>query len=373
MSAALPPSEVDVLIIGGGLSGLSAALKVKDEAGSTPLSYLVLEGNARLGGRTLTRGQDRDFGAAYVGASQHHVQHLIRRFQLPMRRVFLPGTHQWLFENSKGVIQRLPGNDPTALPGGMNALIKLFELDTLALELRDHLHAPAQSRLAAYDALSVADWIAEQRAAWDAAGGRDDVGMSPATEDAFVSSVRSTFSLQPHELSFFFLLYYAATAGGYSALVAVAGSEGAEDLRFAGGTQALVSALQAEVGAEHIRNETSVTQLTYDADGVTATTSAGSVRAKRVIIAMSPAHSAKITLVAATPGLHADERTQREALCSAMATCMGRTIKGFVHFKQPVWRAAELMGYSVSVATPSSSTRWHGRSTTFGMRRTTPA
>jgi monoamine oxidase len=351
-------TSVDVLIIGGGLSGLSAALKLKDEndaraPGQPPVTYLILEGSERLGGRTLTRGADRDFGAAYVGASQHHIQHLIRRFQLPMRRVFLPGSHQWLFESSQGVLQRLPGNDPTALPGGQNALLKLLELDTLALELRDHLHDPAQSRLAGYDAMSVAHWVSEQRAAWERGGRRDDIGMSPETEDAFVASVRSTFSVQPAELSFFFLLYYAATAGGYSALVAVAGSEGAEDLRFALGTGSLVSALAAAVGEHNIQLVSRVSELAYEAHGVTATSNAGIVKAKRAVIAMSPAHAAQLAIVP-THGdpAHAADRDRRHALCQAMATCMGRTIKGFVHFKRPFWREAGLMGYSVSVAQP---------------------
>jgi len=56
----------DVVVIGGGISGLSAAWKLH-QAG---VKVLVLEARDRVGGRTLTEhwnGVQNDSGGAYVG------------------------------------------------------------------------------------------------------------------------------------------------------------------------------------------------------------------------------------------------------------------------------------------------------------------
>lgn len=64
----------DVIVIGGGLSGLSAAKWLKD---SRVPDVLVLEARARVGGRTLTKNSTEtgwvDLGGSYVGPTQNHI------------------------------------------------------------------------------------------------------------------------------------------------------------------------------------------------------------------------------------------------------------------------------------------------------------
>src|SRR5882672_6662098 len=83
---------VDVVIIGGGLAGLSAGLCLADANLSRmvnpdpgePTSFVVLERESRLGGRTFTGpdNQDLDFGGGYIGAAQNYIQYLLRRFDI---------------------------------------------------------------------------------------------------------------------------------------------------------------------------------------------------------------------------------------------------------------------------------------------------
>ncbi|HEY2406671.1 MAG TPA: FAD-dependent oxidoreductase [Polyangiaceae bacterium] len=348
-------NKVDVVIIGGGLAGLSAALKLKDENDlrqlrqKPPISYVVLEADDRLGGRTWSKEPDKDYGGGYVGATQNYIQNLIRRYGIPIIEEYLPQDGRWLFEDSQGNLSCYAGNNPYDLPGGANAVQCLGLLDAMTLEMRAHLDDPSKSRLKTEDERTVQAWIEEQQALFAATQGA--AGMSPLTTEAFTASVRSAFSLEPRELSPFFLLYYAATAGGYSALVDVAGGDGAaEATRFANGTKDLVDAIAADVGADNIQLEVQVKSVASNADGALVSTDSGQWQAKNVIVAMAPPASARIEFSRSPK--HDAQWKMRDALSSAMDKALGRTIKGFVRFKRPFWRLQDpiLMGYVLSMA-----------------------
>ena len=76
--------KVDVLFLGGGLSGLAAAYQLSKKVPS--LTFLVAEANDRVGGRTLTmhvkgpQGQNDafDLGAAWVCRRQTEIMNLIK-------------------------------------------------------------------------------------------------------------------------------------------------------------------------------------------------------------------------------------------------------------------------------------------------------
>jgi monoamine oxidase len=342
--------SVDVVIVGGGLAGLSAALRLKD----AEKSVVLLESEARFGGRTLMRiqngeGYDCEFGGGYVGTAQNYIQYLLRRFRIQTFRQHLRKDFSWLFQYSDPErIDYLPGDDPLDVPGKVNGLHILGLVDTLALDLRTALPEPWKHPLAELDALTVEQWIEQQRSIHDNAGQRDDRGMSRDTEDAFRSAVRCAFSLEPRDLSFFFLLYYSACAGSFAALVDVAGGEGAaEGTRLRFGTLNLVNALRAELTADVIRSNARVEKIEHRPDHAIVCTNDGEWRAQRVIIAMSPPAS---TRIAYDPPLdQCSGGANRLALCAAMDNeCLGRTIKGFVRFADAAWRKKRLMGFLLS-------------------------
>jgi monoamine oxidase len=357
--------KTDVVIIGGGISGLSAALRIKDTNTATGagITCVVLEGSDRFGGRTWTRdGVDMDFGGGYIGGTQTQIQFLQRRFQLPTITTFLPFEHEfkWLYQSNQNAITRFPGDNPFAFPGGENALALLLRLDGMCIEVRNSLQDPSKSALSYLDQIDVQAWIDGERKQWDdeQKKPKPDItqGMSPATAEVFVTSVRSAFSLEPREISFFFLLYYAATAGGYSSLVDVAGGTGAaEGTRFTFGTKSLVDAILTELALDAaniaFRTQARVTNIAYRDDGATVTLSDKTVyEAKHVIVAMSPPASNKLTYSPAFDKSGNADAQRRFDLCTQMAKCMGRTIKGFVRFERPFWRERNLMGFLLSAA-----------------------
>ncbi|MEO7036660.1 MAG: NAD(P)/FAD-dependent oxidoreductase [Polyangiaceae bacterium] len=373
------PIDADVIIIGAGFAGLAAALRIKDTNQGLPaekqLTYVVLEADAqRLGGRAWTRdGVDMDFGGGYIGATQTQIQYLVRRYQVQTIETFLPQDRnfKWLYQNGKNEFTRFPGDNPLAFPGGLNALSLLLKLDGFAIEVRDHLADPTLSALAYLDTKTVADWINEQRAEWDAHPVPVDpsdpnigVGISADTAEVFVTSVRSAFSLEPSEVSMFFLLYYAATAGGYSSLVDVSGGTGAaEATRFALGTQSLVEAIRQDIDPNNktVLRGARATKIAYDASGVVVTcdvtgadgnVTQRSLRGRRAIVAMAPPVS--INRLSYDPPLEKGDgaSVMRYELCQAMGKALGRTIKGFVRFERPFWRERGLMGFLLSAGLP---------------------
>lgn len=347
--------NVDVVIVGGGLAGLSAALRLKDEK----KSLVLLESEKRFGGRTLMRvdeageGYDCEFGGGYVGTSQNYIQYLLRRFQIQTFRQHLRKDFKWLFEYSDPArsIERFPGDDPLNLPGQRDGQFILGTVDTLALDLRTYLPEPWKHPLAdQLDAMRVEDWIVLMRAEYAKTG----VGMSQDVEDAFRSAVRCAFSLEPSDLSFFFLLYYSACAGSFAALVDVAGGEGAaEGTRLRFGTQNLINALYSEFTEDEIQRDARVDRIEHGDQGAVVHTKSGDWRAKHVIVAMAPPASARIVYEPVLAQCAGGEA--RVALCKAMDRCQGQTIKGFVRFKRAPWREKKLMGFLLSAGPHETS------------------
>lgn len=117
--------QVDILIVGGGLSGLTAAWQLH-QAGA---DVLLLEARNRLGGRVLTVGQESgancDMGPSWFWPGQPIIASLLNHFQIPFYDQYGEGTT--LFEQPDG--QKIPAlpSSPMAgahrIDGGIGRLI----------------------------------------------------------------------------------------------------------------------------------------------------------------------------------------------------------------------------------------------------------
>lgn len=376
------PTEgsVDVVIIGGGLSGLAAAdtLGSNNEVvagipGASPLTYVVLEATGRLGGRCYTDPPSRsghathlDLGGGFIGGSQNYLQFALRRFGIATIPTYLPKDKSWLYEDRDGLVHAITGNDSFCFPGeegpapnsnapsmGVDQHLTsqlLGQLDALALQLRAHAAAYSAWPFAELmNAASVTQWLD---------------GLIPSVSDRVRDlvrvSVRSAYSEEPEKLSMLFLLHYAARAGSYAALVDVIGGLGAaEATRFLYGTQELVVRFRAEIDRQYrnvfqnagspIRTNAAVSEVRAEGGGAIVVSTAGIFKAKHVIYAAPPSS------MLPRPGLpggitwtgfSGQKWDDRVALAKAMT--MGQTFKGFVTFKRPFWRDNGLMGFTLS-------------------------
>lgn len=232
----------DCIIIGGGLSGLSCALKLQDDGQKKKkMKILVLEARDRVGGRTCSSvsqqtGVRCDVGGAYVGPTQNRLLRLAHRFQLHVYDIH--------HNHNKGgkSIAHVAGKRST-WEGKIPSLsvLSLLDLNRLLVSVYDlseqvDVEAPWLSPLAKeLDNMTVAEWVTRQ--AW--------------TEEAkliFLGSCTSMFCTVPSQLSMLYLVYFAKQGDGLQRLTSV--ENGAQQAKFVEGSMELSVRMTEELNSD---------------------------------------------------------------------------------------------------------------------------
>lgn len=116
--------QTEVLIVGGGLSGLALA----DRLARDGIEFILVEAQDRLGGRILTeeiKGGAFDLGPAWFWPGQPRMAEMASRFNLPVFEQYAAG--DLMYQDQSGQVQRGRGyasmQGSYRLEGGMGALI----------------------------------------------------------------------------------------------------------------------------------------------------------------------------------------------------------------------------------------------------------
>jgi monoamine oxidase len=317
-------AATDVVVIGAGLAGLSAARRLVD-AGA---EVMVLEARNRVGGRTLTLpaadGTPIDHGGQWIGPTQDRIAALATRVGVTTYPSWERGLHT---EFRDGRAHRhdgpLPGGDPvTAVAIGQ----AIRELDAMAAQV------PLES-----------PWTAEQALAWDSQTAETWLQARVAAERARAwlrAAIRGTLAAEPRDLSLLHTLFFIRSAGGIAPLIATGG--GAQERRFHQGAQT-VSIRLAETLGERVVLGTPAEVVRHDGDGVVVEAAGRAVSAGRAIVAIPPALAGRLTYRPALPGWR-NQLTQRVP--------MGSVIKVHALYDEPFWRQEGLSGLAVSDSGP---------------------
>lgn len=254
-------TEADVVIVGGGVSGLITARELS-HAG---LDVVVLEARDRLGGRVWTDhrlGRDLELGGTWIHWVQPHVWAEITRYGLGVTRGPRPERAYWLAGEQvrTGTLdQFMDLIDP-----GMRRLLAA----TMAWIPRPD-DPGAAADLAAVDRYSLQDKLDELQLSVDEYQANEAAWVghfnAPLTDGAFTAGLRWT----------------AATAGSWHLM-----HEASAVYRMADGTRALVEAIAAHSRAD-IRTGTEVRRIEHGASGARVHTADGRVvTARRVVLTL---------------------------------------------------------------------------------------
>lgn len=313
---------LDVAIIGAGLAGLTAARDLK-RAGCE--SFVVLEARDRVGGRTLNHdlggGYFSEAGGQWIGPGQTAVSDLARELGVGTFLTYWQGKIAMVGEGAR-VTQESDGGlhtDP--------ALRR--ELEEMARSVPSA--APWTSpRAAEFDAMSLADWLATKN-------------LSAQDQIGWVLAAQLTTGTAPAKLS---LLHYLALINSaecnYTQLEAIKG--GAQESRISGGSQILSIKMAAALG-DKVRLSTPVLRIENWGDGpVSIHTPDGVVRARSVIVALSPSLCHQVAFHPPLP----EKRREMQRRWPAYAP-MRKTVHVY---KKAFWREKGLNGMIIQAKGP---------------------
>lgn len=302
----------DVLVIGGGLAGLSSARQLK----SAGLSVAVLEARDRIGGRLLSQrletGHTIDLGAQFIGDSHKRISALVDEVGLTRISPNTTGDNFFLLS---------PGSEPIFKSGDRLPLSLLSQLDALVGMWRfEHKLESFQSNMDMLDAISAYDFVNKSILTQNA---RDLVA-------AYAEGEMCT-SLQG--ISAYEFLDQLKSTGGSD------GEADSAQWYLAEGTQPLAEYLADKLGTSLILSSP-VSKIHQCDDWVTVDTATGIYRARQLIAAVPPQLYGSIGLLPHLPDY------RRKVI--ADFEC-GHVVKTILVFESPWWRDAGASGRGLAI------------------------
>jgi len=316
------PRRVDVVVVGGGISGLVTARRIA----AAGRSVLVLEARDRVGGRvlnhTLANGSVVESGGAFVGPTQNHILALARELGVHTFKEYDAGKN--VYVSSKTGKQEYTGTVPPAPLILPDAAVLQTRIDDMASKVP--VDAPwAADNAAELDAISVDQWVRENT-------------VNPDVRNLLLSYLQPCFGSDGLDMSMLYFLWYIATAGDETHVGTFERSSGtagaAQDSRFVGGSQRVPLRLAQKLG-DVVALRAAVRRVEQHDDHVVVTSDRGTVRANRVVVAAPPATVLGIEWAPLLP-------PQRLQLLQRMP--MGALMKCDAVYRTPFWRAAGLSG-----------------------------
>ncbi|WP_338868585.1 flavin monoamine oxidase family protein [Myxococcus stipitatus] len=300
--------EVDVAVVGAGLSGLSAARMLVRSG----CRVVVFDARDRVGGRTLNQhtvgNRPVDGGGQWIGGSQARVMALADELGIQRIPQHVKGLRVAHVNGARVTFEReLPSAETLHVQGVLESLSRQVPLDA-------PWSAPGAATL---DARSVADWLHANNVGEEAYG-------------AVAATIGTTLSASPEDTSLLWFLFYLHSAGGFTEL-----NEGAQQYRLEGGAQALSLRLAEELSGSIVLGAPVRRIRGWCMDAVSVHSDAGTVRARRAIVAMMPKDMQRIDFTPELP-------RQRDALQRYWGASSG--FKVHLVYDRPFWREEGLSG-----------------------------
>ncbi|KAF2170006.1 hypothetical protein M409DRAFT_64393 [Zasmidium cellare ATCC 36951] len=331
-----PTERVDVVVVGAGLSGLTAAVELQ-KAG---LSVKVLEARDRVGGKTWSRSVQSsvcDVGAAWINdTNQSKMYTLAKRFGLDL-----------IMQNTSGsiVCDEGIGSHKTHPYGQLNAdttdqaeiddilrIRDIFEQTCQKIDISDPV-AQDQKLRTKLDSITFEQWL-------------KSLGAGRGALNALSVGTRAMLGVEPSELSALYFLDYCKSGGGYMQMRSDS-KDGGQYLRIKQGTQSFSNGLAEELSPGSLVLMSPVRKIEQIPGGAKVVSARGVFEASRVIVSVPTPLYQEIVFDPPLP--------EKDAL--SKATKLGDYGKMIVFYRTPWWRKHGLTGMSQSSQGPFGVTR----------------
>jgi monoamine oxidase len=324
--------SADVVVIGAGLAGLTAARQVAAQG----RSVVVLEARDRVGGRVLKHdlrvGSYSELGGMFTGPTQDHIKGLAAELGVGLYPTYNTGNN--VFVGGDGRREEFPSDtplgtapaDPLVAP---DITLTVAQLDDMATKVS--VDEPWSSDNAEeWDRQTLDTWL------------RGHTSGNPGFMAVTSAATEAIFGCEPRELSLLYTVFYIAASGNEQNQGTFERNfntkDGAQEQRFAGGAQLVPERMAAQLGSRVLLNAP-VRRIEQGGSGVTVRSDSLSVTAKRAIVAIPPVLASRIVYEPALPPLR-DQLTQHMP--------QGSLMKFEAVYPTPFWRAKGLTGQVVS-------------------------
>jgi monoamine oxidase len=334
----------DVVVVGAGLAGLTAARLIAAQG----QSVTVLEARNRVGGRVwnhdLGNGDVSERGGTFVGPTQDHISALATAVGVGTFSTYDTGNDLYVnnVDDPLGLIGPMQYSDTgplgTAPPDPTIAaeIVEVVEqLDQMSTQVP--VDAP-------WEASSAASWDGQTLQSWV-----DSNSVTPRFQALVPAATRPIFGAEPGELSLLFVLFYIAASGNEQNQGTFERNfdtrNGAQQSRFVGGSQEIAIRVAAALGDRVVLNSP-VSRIVQNKRDIVVHSAERTVTAKQVIVAMPPTLTGRIQYEPGLPYAR-DQLVQRYP--------QGTLTKVAAVYSTPFWRSSGLTGQVLDTGGPVSA------------------
>ena len=309
-----------VLIIGGGFSGIAAAKKLHESG----ITFQVLEARDRLGGRVYTRQLSDDLyvdlGGQWIGPTQDRIYELCEEFDLQTFETYDTGRN---ILDLKGKIKTYSGLIPKMDPFSLvNLDLILRKLERLARKI--DLHSP---------------WSSPKAETWDSITLDTFIRKNSKTKNCHTVvkiACETVFACELNEISLLHALFYIRSGTSLDCLINI--KNGAQQARIKGGMQQIVEKM-ATPFLSQIRFGTPVRKIEKTETGVRVSGDGFCLDSQKIIFAVPPPLLSQIQF---SPPLSLAKRQLLDRYA------MGIVGKCFMIYPEPFWRKEGFSGQAVA-------------------------